>query len=190
MIRLIYNYYEDKNPYRKKEIDFCLQKNLENSLLNVIIVETLSKPTYNYFFEKINKLTSSNDINIICNSDIFFDDTIGLVLRYLTNQPQKQMFALSRWDWHNPHNIVFFDRADSQDTWIVKGRIDNVMGDFTLGMRGCDNRIAHEFQKSGYIVTNPSKSIKTYHVHNSGVRNYTVSDVIPPPYLTINTSCL
>ena len=72
MIRLLYNYYEDRNPVRKKEIDFCLQKNLENPHLNVIIVEGLEKPAYNTMFEKLNWITGPDDLNIICNSDIFF----------------------------------------------------------------------------------------------------------------------
>jgi hypothetical protein len=65
-----------------------------------------------------------------------------------------------------------------------------VYGNFTLGMRGCDNRIAAEFEIAGYRVSNPSKSIRSYHVHNSGIRNYTTTDVIPKPYLTIPTSTL
>lgn len=182
MIRLMYNYYEDKNIHRKREIDFCLQKNLDNKLLTTVIIETPNKPTYNYFFDRINRITGPNDINIICNSDIFFDETIGLVSSYLSN---KQVFALSRWNWMNQHNIAFYDRADSQDTWIIKGPIENVYGNFTLGIPGCDNRIAYEFHKAKYAVTNPSKSIKSYHVHNSGIRNYTSNEVIPEPYLTV-----
>lgn|SRR5574337_127368 len=186
MIRLFYNYYEDKHPARKREIDMCLQNNLENKLLNVIIIESPNKPTYEFFFRQINKITGPDDINIICNSDIFFDETIALAC----GLRDKQVYALSRWDWHNPSRIIFFDRPDSQDTWIIKGKIENVFGDFTLGTRGCDNRIAYEFNKAGYTISNPSKSIKTYHVHNSGIRNYTMADVVPKPYLTLPTSSL
>ena len=186
MIRLFYNYYEDKNPLRKQEIDFCLQKNINSPYLTTIIVESADKPSYNYFFQEINKITGPDDINIICNSDIFFDDTI-----YLTNQlKHREAWALSRWNWHGPNHIVFFDRPDSQDTWIVRGKVENVFGDFTLGMRGCDNRIAHEFHKAGYAVSNPSKSVKSYHVQNSNIRNYTMADVVPPPYHTIQPSLL
>jgi hypothetical protein len=39
-IRLFYNYYEDKNPERQKEIDYCLQKNIDNPLLDIIILES------------------------------------------------------------------------------------------------------------------------------------------------------
>ena len=186
MIRLFYNYYEDKNPARKREIDFCLQKNLENKLINTIIIEGSSKPTYELFFQQINNITEPNDINIICNSDIFFDETIILA----ENIKPNQMYALLRWEWYSPTNITFNERPDSQDTWIVRGKIENVFGAFTLGIRGCDNRIAAEFVKSGYAVSNPSKSIKSYHVHQSNIRNYTVHDVVSPPYFTIMPSRL
>ena len=181
MIRLFYNYYEDTNPIRKKEIDFCLQKNLQNKFLNVIIIEQQGRLTYNDFFNRINKIiTNDNDISIICNSDIFFDETIELANKI----ENKQFFALSRWDWQENHPPVFFNRQDSQDTWIMRGPILNVDGNFSLGKRGCDNRIAHEFQKAGYKVTNPGKTIKTYHVHSSNIRNYNFNDVVPGPYLS------
>lgn len=187
MIRLFYNYYEDKHPLRKREIDMCLQRNLNNKLITTIICESSSKPTYQFFFDQINKVSTEDDINIICNSDIFLDETIVLV----ENMKPKQLYALSRWDWlGNDAFVRFFDRPDSQDTWIFKGKVEGVFGDFTLGTRGCDNRIAYEFHKAGYAVSNPSKSIRTYHVHNSGVRNYTMADVVPEPYLTIPTSSL
>ena len=187
MIRLFYNYYEDKNPLRKREIDYCLQKNLANKHMTTIICESAAKPTYQYFFDQINKVSGPDDINIICNSDIFLDETIALA----ANIKDKQLYALSRWDWLGNDALVrFFDRPDSQDTWIFKGPVTNVFGGFTLGIRGCDNRIAYEFHKAGYRVSNPSKSIKTYHVHNSGVRNYTMADVVPEPYLTVPTSSL
>lgn len=186
MIRLFYNYYEDKHPLRKREIDECLKKNQENKLLTVIMVESPGKPTYESFFQKINEITGPDDINIICNSDIYFDHTIELANAI----KPKQVYALSRWDVIHPWQIIHFDRADSQDTWIIRGKIEGVFGNFTLGTRGCDNRIAYEFSKAGYAVSNPSKSIKTYHLHRSNIRNYTMADVVPPPYLTIATSSL
>jgi len=181
MIKLFYNHYEDKNSDRKKEIDLCLEKNLANPHMNVEVIRSQNKPTYKFFFDKINESTQLDDINIICNSDIFFDDTIKLAEKI----EYKQVFALSRWDWKPNGTSIHFNRPDSQDVWIIRGKINNVFGDFTLGVRGCDNRIAHEFHAAGYMVSNPSKTIKTYHVHNSNIRNYTFNDVVPPPYRTI-----
>jgi hypothetical protein len=181
VIRLFYNYYEDKHPTRKKEIDFCLQKNLDNPYIKTIIVEHANKPTYDYFFQKINDITEDNDINIICNSDIFFDETIKLT----ENIKHRELYSLLRWEYHPGAAPQFYERPDSQDTWIVRGKIENVFGGFTLGIRGCDNRIAYEFLKSGYIVNNPSKSIRSYHFHTSQIRNYTMAECIPPPYHTL-----
>src|SRR5277367_841722 len=59
-IRLFFNYYEDKNPARKKEIDYCLQKNIENQLLDIIILQSDIALTFNLYFEKINRITGPN----------------------------------------------------------------------------------------------------------------------------------
>jgi len=186
MIRLLYNYYEDKNPVRKKEIDFCLQKNLENQYINTIIIDSAEKLTYSFFFNKINEITGPDDINIVCNSDIFFDDTILLT----SNLKNHEAYALSRWDYFNVNKCELFDRQDSQDTWIVRGQIKNVISDFTLGRKGCDNRIAYELAEAGYNPKNPSKSIKTYHFHTSNIRNYSHHDTIHGKYRVIPVTSL
>jgi len=183
MIRLFFNYYEDSHPERKKEIDLCLQKNLANTHFNTIIVESQSRMTYGNFFERINKIAENDDISIICNSDIFFDETIKLVSNIQTNE----CFALARWEWTGETETpVFCNRVDSQDSWIFKGKIkDNIYCDFHLGIAGCDNRIAAELQKAGYCVSNPALSVKSYHVHNTGIRTYRNLPTIPGPYLTL-----
>lgn len=186
IIRLFYNYYEDKDPERKKEIDFCFQKNKENPLLDIVVIDSDETPTYNYFFEKINKITGPNDINIICNSDIFFDDTISLANKI----GSKDMYALSRWDWINETSIKHRAIRNSQDVWIMRGKVENVNGDFKLGIPYCDNRIAFEFTNVGYKVSNPSLSIKTYHVHNSGVRHYKNNEKVPGNYIFVDITKL
>lgn len=186
MFRLFYNYYEDKNLNRKLEIDYCLYKNLQNKNINTVVIESQKHLTFDYFFNLINKITNDEDINIICNSDIYLDDTIILTEKIKENE----CYALSRWDVHPNGTPIFFDRRDSQDTWIFKGKVKKVIADFTLGKRGCDNRLAYELRRAGYRVTNPSKTIKTYHVHNSNIRSYSFTDAVPEPYDTIDTCYL
>src|ERR1700743_100334 len=141
MINLFINYYQDKNPIRQKEIDFCLLKNLNNNLINTIIINSQDRLTFKFFFDRINKVTTDNDINMVCNSDIFFDESIGLAEKISTDQ----CFALSRWDMLSDGSVKHYFRPDSQDTWIFRGKIkQNVFSDFNLGYRGCDNRLAHE----------------------------------------------
>jgi hypothetical protein len=185
-IRLFYNYYEDKNPQRKVEIDYCLQKNIDNSLLDIIVLDSDTNPTYNFFFEKINKLAGPDDISIICNSDIFFDDTIALV----ENMGAKDMYALSRWDWAPNTTAVLRDIRNSQDAWIVRGKVENVNGDFKLGIPFCDNRIAFEFSKSGYNVRNPGRSIKAYHYHQTAIRHYDDKERVPGQCLFLDITAI
>jgi len=188
MINLFYNYYKAKTKERQKEIDFCLHKNLSNNFLNTIIIESQENLTYNFFFDTINKFSIGNDINIICNSDIFFDESIALCSSINKNE----CIALSRWEYKGDNQIKFLEREDSQDTWIFRGFIKNIYGDFTLGKPGCDNRIAYEIEKAGYKIINPARQIKTYHVHNSNIRNYNIknyqSQLVPGPYKTIPIS--
>jgi SAM-dependent methyltransferase len=184
-VRLFYNYYEDKNPTRKSEIDFCLSKNIDNPLFDTIIIESPNNPTFNFMFEKINRLSKDDDINIICNTDIFFDDTIRLIRAIKS----KEVFALSRYNYVNDRTIIFSDE-DNQDAWIFRGKIGNINCDFQMGKPGCDGRLAYELQKTGYIITNPSKSIRCFHVHNSGIRSYTEVDRIQGEYLCIKPTHL
>lgn len=185
MINLYINYYKDKNLERQKEIDYCFYKNISNENLNVIILDSQARVTFKMFFDKINKITFKNDINIIANSDIFFDES----LNFVNNIKDNECYALSRWDLDKNGQAKHFNRADSQDTWIIKGFVKkNMFGDFNMGFRGCDNRLAYEFEHAGYKILNPSLTIKTYHLHNTGIRNYNMSPefLVPKPYLTVN----
>ncbi len=185
MINLFINYYVDKSAERQAEIDLCLINNLNNKLLNVVVLENQNRLKYNDYFKIINDYADVEDINIISNSDIYFDESIGLVSKLQLNQ----VFALARWDLLADGTVQHFNRKDSQDCWIFRGKINReINGDFYLGYRGCDNRIAHEFLAVGYKVSNPSLDIKSYHVHNTNIRNYTTTSaefLVPGPYLTI-----
>lgn len=59
-------------------------------------------------------------------------------------------------------------------------------------VHNCDNRIAHELQQAGYLVLNPSKSIRCIHYHVSEQRNYNravrnADTVVPPPYAFVKS---
>lgn len=202
------NYYIDKNDGRQKEIDQCLENNISNKYidniylviddkykynflidkygnnkLKLVVVE--KRPTFNIFFKIINQYSGQNDINILSNSDIYFDDTLEHLILYnfMADINQKICLALSRWDVEEGETSKHFKNCWSQDTWIFKGPVqinanDNSIGNFYLGKLGCDTRIAYELQKLGYVVSNPSGLIKTHHLHISNVRNYSHSDQV------------
>lgn len=165
-MNLFINTYTDKDPIRDAELKKCLEI---NKLTGWGICELQGRPTFKDFFNAINEVTENDDINIIANSDIYFDKDYDFCREIQYNE----CFALSRWDVQPNGSAVHYQNSGSQDTWIFRGAIRMVEGaNFTQGVAGCDNKIAWCLEQAGYIVTNPSTKIKTYHLHLSGVRNY------------------
>jgi hypothetical protein len=129
---------------------------------------------------------------IFANSDIFFDDTLSNLLEstiHETTRP-KEMFALLRYEY-NPSDIakspIFGPRFDSQDTWIFHSNnfvIESQEKIFNVkfGQPGCDNKVMYLLNILGFKIINDPSFIKTYHYHKEMSRNYTLKEVIPPPW--------
>lgn len=135
------------------------------------------RPAYQDFFNWINEIAGSGDLSAIANADIWFDGSIAAAARAL--EPGVS-FALARWD-----GLRLFDRNDSQDTWIFRGQVSGVRGDFSVGLPRCDNRLLYELEQSGYHVRNPAFSIITHHLHSGARGEYAdgnTGDFVPPPY--------
>ena len=208
-INLILNYYKDKVEDRNLELLTCFVKNLNNDYINNIVVISTEndysslidylvdnknkiipiltevRPTYNdYFSITRDFFNDDGNINIISNLDIIIpQETLYSEVSKTINDyiDSKTCLALSRWDIQENNTYVHFDRSDSQDTWIFIGGVPKINGaDFTLGKCGCDNKILYLLDESGYFLINPSKTLKTYHLHLTNIRNY--GNVIPPPY--------
>jgi hypothetical protein len=196
--------YNEVNLERKKEYERCLKENVNNSQLDKIcviyeengekmsfpetmfdspkisVIKVAKRPTYSDIFEIINSIVGNKDIiSILANSDIYFDESLELVNNI---DMDSVCLALTRYDVLKDNTIQFHDSVCSQDTWIFRGRIKPIESSFNLGIAGCDNRIAYEIEKAGYSIVNPSLDIKTYHLHNSQVRNYNKTQPIPKPY--------
>lgn len=190
MINLYLNPYKDSNKDRDREVQFCLNHNRQNKVFTKVY-ELPNRPTYREYFKFANSVTHKDEINIICNADIFFDNTI----RYAEMISEKEVYAITRWDVVsiNPLKANLLKIIGSQDTWIWKGFIrekDINYCDFELGKMGCDNRIAWEFNNAGYRVLNPCHSIKTYHYHLTNIHNYNINDrtkenVVQPPHMMV-----
>lgn len=207
MIALFTTYYRDKNKARAKEIDKCLKLNINNNTFsnvvvfvehgdlpvpyyreNTIIAMVKHRPYYSDIISVANNIGA--DYSIICNSDIYFDDSLSR----LRNMAKDEVYALSRWDCKRDGTIELLNHKDSQDTWIFKGKIsDQLRCDFSMGKAGCDNRLAHELVQAGYRVSNPSQDIVTRHLHISNIRNYNINnskDRVQPPYAMVEPSTL
>ena len=203
---LVTQFYIPDDVKRYQELKYCVKENISNTLIDqiVLVVEEgtsdrlipfhekikinwiENRPTYQDLF-KIAKKTLGNKkgLMVISNSDIFYDeDCISKMYEKVSNS---EPLALSRWEFKMGSNPVHHDTWDSQDTWVFKDYILPGKYAINLGTPGCDNKIAYELQEAGYVVKNPSKSVKSYHYHASKNRTYKEEDRIPGPYLFINT---
>lgn len=142
----------------------------------------IGRPTFSEMF----RMCKPDCVNIIANSDIYLDHP-----RY--HPTGMNLWALSRYDIYADGSDALWDHMDSQDTWIVYGGPHEVDAPFPMGVPGCDNALLYALQVAGFKVSNPSKTIRTYHLHNSAHRSYLSDEAgqgrggkkmyrIPPPY--------
>lgn len=185
-----------KSPYISKVYYFC-DINVDTSVIDTreksVIIRFNEKEkdfTYNQYFEFANKHFSDNDIIILSNLDIFFDDSLQKVEEFFHIHSKTHVMAINRWDFDKKTLVsVNCEWEYSQDVWIWKGHLNTsgIDADFPLGKPGCDNRIAYELYKN-YEVINPSRTVRTHHYHTSQHRAYRFGDLsitIPEPYKTL-----
>ena len=201
---LIQQYYIPSQGKRGKEIKKCLQTNLLNPfidhvlLLNetdlsthylkfqnsekirqIVIGERL---TYKRVIQEIYEDIPPGDLIIFANSDIYFDDSLKVL--WELNMDNKFLSLLRH---EEETKQLFGPRSDSQDAWIVSAEAVKRRTwkweelDFPFGKMGCDNALNLAMLKHKFLVVNPCVSIKAWHVHASGIRNYDKHDVIDKP---------
>lgn len=148
---------------------------------NDILFDEQTHPEGRPTFSELFRMCKPDRVNVILNSDIYMER--------LAHFPQPgEVWALSRYDIDPTGAAVLWNHRDSQDSYIVLGgpheidahtvlaRLDGESGmierPFTQGIAGCDNKLMHVLREAGYKVTNPAKTIKTYHLHLSKYRSY------------------
>lgn len=196
---LIQQYFKPSNGRRAREIQHCLQKNLECDMIDhVLLLNECEYPdlpahaklqtlvighrlTYMDVMKTIRDRVPAGDFVVFANSDIYFDTS----LRYCwgVGMTEKSIcMALLRWE--ESTGELFGPRADSQDAWIVAR--DTVAGmtlndddfGYPFGKSGCDNALALAMMKQRCLVVNPAHSVKSWHVHSSNYRTYDPKDIL------------
>ena len=86
--------------------------------------------------------------------------------------------------------LILYYYIFSQDTWIYHSKYQpdkTIINkcDYGFGQPGCDNKIAYVITQHGYICYNEPWNIKSYHNHKTQVRNYTIKDIVSPPWLKL-----
>lgn len=199
-------FFKHEKSKRAAEIRKCLRENSKSRLIDKILLLNESpqefqgasnieeevighRLTYQDVFDRIYSIPD-DVIVVFANADIFIDDVSWKDLWNLNLEDK--FLALLRYDvggtWDTTDAKLFGPRADSQDTWVVravdvKKRAREVWStlNFKFGKMGCDNLLALEMMKQKFLVSNPSQTLKTYHIHTSEIRNYEKTDVIEAP---------
>jgi hypothetical protein len=214
MLYLFTTYYISSNKERQAELEYCLKKNLENRYITKIyllnneifnldfindtekkIVQVIINDSPNYklkFSDAIHyiNLNFYNEICILSNTDIYFDETIA---RINYENIKNKMFALLRYDLDEDYKTtkIFTEwgipREDSQDSWAFVSPLEINYNDinFEFGTLGCDSVFAAKVHDTGIKVLNPSLDIVSVHVHGSNFRTYNVDNRIHGTYLMI-----
>jgi len=201
----ITQFFKHEKSKRAAEIRKCLRENSKSRLIDKILLLNESPqefPASSKIVEEVigHRLTYQDVIEriydipddvvvVFANADIFIDDNSWRDIWSLNLEDK--FLALLRYDvsatWDVAEAKIFGPRADSQDTWVVraldikKRAKDSWNLGFKFGKMGCDNLLALEMMKQKFLVSNPSQSLRTYHVHTSDVRNYNKTDVIEAP---------
>lgn len=192
-MNILLQYFTHTDTIRNSEITYCTKHNTKNKKFDkvTILLEKSSdyqtwmegciiynfqkRPTFKDIVEYTNTL--EDDIFILPNSDIFFDDSISLV----NQMNDKDFITLTRWNIDvNTKNASLFNINCSQDVWIWKGKVDtNDMNiNWYMGLPGIDNLICGAFHEKGYKVLNPAMIVKSYHLHQDIKRSYSDKDVV------------
>jgi len=161
-INLWTNWFE--SPVRPQEFDYCLKRNL---MVFDRVINLKGRPMFKEFFANAGRF--AEDVNVVANLDIYFDQTIKLA-RWITPDV---VYCLTRHEDDGAGNICTFKEKHyghpgewSQDAWIFTGtEVQKTNAEFCLGDRGCDNHLAYLFTQVGLKVMNPSEDIKAIHMH-------------------------
>ncbi len=186
MFVLITTFYHEQNRSRRNEFLKALTKNAEISIIQKVyvlcesgqeflmnlnskieIVQQMNRPKFKNLISFANNI-SPNYYRIIANTDIYFDDTL-YEARFLE---RRKVYCLTRWDLNSTGEIDFYPNFKSQDSWIFRDLLPENIGDYFIGVPGCDNRLAAEIEDNGFKLSNPSLSIRSIHLHNSEKRTY------------------
>ena len=100
MINLFLEYFKNTDKNRDNEVIQAINNNINSNLftkiyiftqetiidiqfsLKVEIIKINQRLTFRDMFYHINSLTNINSINVICNNDIYFDNTINILIDY------------------------------------------------------------------------------------------------------------
>lgn len=155
----------------KSDGDYGLLKDIQHEKLEIITTD--KRPFFSDLF-KIANQCGDNQVAIICNGDIYFDEDSNLERAHEIDS--RQFWTISRYNEHKSEKWVLHHRAaeGSHDAWIFRTPIRQFPADYHLGILGCDAIIAQRAVEAGLLVANPCLTILLRHLHRYNIRNNTL----------------
>ncbi len=182
---LLTTLYNEHNQKRIEEYQECLDRNCSNQYIKKIvvflegatkvnlkhpkieIVPIKSRPSYRSFMQyALKKL--HHKVVMIANADIYFDQTLKLFNNYKWNN---KFLALTRYEHYK--NSTWKRHRNSFDVWIYHTSLLNKYPtqELQLGLPAHDVRFVYQMKKMGAIISNPSLSIKTWHIDSTSPKS-------------------
>lgn len=174
-------YIDEIYLFVEKEYNFEMIKSKVKNFDKVKLINRKSRLSFKMAFEFANHHIAEENIKILSNSDIYFNNT-------LTNVHSINLFktvlCLSRHEITNDKLEITKDTHWTQDVWIWTDIInitpksnnkDYFKDGIMLGIGGCDNRITAILKSAGYNLQNCCKKIICIHNHKNDLREWTKS---------------
>ena len=171
---------------------YCLHKNLSNPLIDEVVlfvesncdfkntfnskltvVKISERLSYEYWYE-YSKKKYPKDIKVLSNSDIFFDETIG-VLKNIDNWNKDILFVSSRKDISKNGDLlesrecynddsICIEPELSQDCWIFKNDLEHFDKNYILGYFNCESKLRLAASSQDVKVVNLFEHINCIHL--------------------------
>lgn len=211
MIHLLIPFYVDVNEERQKELKDSVIYNLNNKCFSSVTL-FCEKTEHNRtqaiiaphsvvhkklavvlphrarYDDLISMANNYNDVVVMANADIYFDETVGI-----TEQLEKDsVLCLTRAERKPNNEGLYWPEAETgfcQDAWVFRPPL-KIKADFEFGRLGCENRFAGECYLAGYKLFNPCRIIHAIHNHASRIRNYKINgpQEVGPPYQHVHVT--
>ena len=193
---------QDETSLRYKEIHQCLERNLENNKIKEIIffyevsnssvlkeynhpkikiVPVITPNKRDISFNRLVRYANEylkNELCVISNNDIFFDDTISELFK-LDFYKYNYFISLTRKNcdkYLDNNNNIWKPHSGSQDSWFFVSPLKLMDNEINLGWIQCDNIISETYHRMNYNVINPHYSINAWHLHQYNNTDYLIDN--------------
>jgi len=204
-LRLTLHYPHPTHYDRAVEIDECLRANCGPGIFNeVLAVSPLDarlpcyrrlrrgdpigfyRPTFGDLIKEVNQRTKALQVNVLAAEDIEFDPLTPTFFRRLG---RNDFWCLSAWEVSGQGNHFVppkRDQAARQHVWAWRGKckIDPAAANFHMAQPGAASHFASLARAADYQIANPALTVKTMHVHENPVDEFSGAEV-PRPHTRI-----